>query len=125
MEREHIPNEPSADDLIFVIKPGGFAHGFDDVEHAHTFTFTQVVRLASSVIRAVVEHLRVGCECLEREEMPLRQVHHVEIISDTCSVRSWVVVAKDAQFVVFDTADGHVGEKREEVTGPPAGVFAN
>ena len=88
---------PAADDLVLEVEPGRLAHRLDDLQHAHALPAPEVVRLVARVRRAVVEDLRLGRERVQREQVALGQIEHVQVVAHAgavagaqMSIRVWL-----------------------------------
>jgi len=66
---------PSPNNFVLVIEPCRLSHGLDDLQHAHPFPLSKVVRLVSRGVRTVVEYLGTRSEGFQCEKMALGEVH--------------------------------------------------
>lgn len=119
--RQH---SPAADDDVLVVKAGRLAHGLYNLHHAHALTLTEVVRLVARLCRAVVEHLRLRSEGVEREQVALGEIEDVQVVPDAGAVGRGVVVTEDLE-PILDTAHSDLGEQRQEVARATDRVLAD
>ena len=47
---------PATNNLMFVVEPGGFSHGLENIEDTHAFAFAKVISFVVGIIRAIVEN---------------------------------------------------------------------
>lgn len=60
---------------------------------------------------------------LQGSDMALSQISHMDEVSDSGTVRRWIVIAKDIQ--MWQVSTGHSLDVRHQVVGDTLGVFTN
>ena len=113
---------PSPDNLVLVLETGRLGHGVDHVQHAQTFTSTEVESAVKPVLLCALGEDPVGLvDRVEREDVTVGKVHDVEVVTHARSVtmirgvncdgadsRCGEVVAEHFE-VGLDASDGDLG----------------
>mmetsp|Transcript_9861 Transcript_9861/g.21966 ORF Transcript_9861/g.21966 Transcript_9861/m.21966 type:complete len:281 (-) Transcript_9861:409-1251(-) len=106
--------------------PRGLLHGRHHVQHAVASARAQVEHRVLPVpvgLRGLGRVLRVRLHVLERGDVPLGQVHHVDIVAHACAVLRGIVFAKNGQ--LFPAPDDDLVHVGHEVIGDAVGVLAD